>query len=102
VEHAFDSLDGLHKFTPSYPQPSTTNYIMSPSEDFDAAASYLSNASSLSQVSTAIKLEVLGCPLRLANSGDSDHLVLSTPTAVWVVQICDRIAHAQHFEAGDI
>ncbi|KAF9646125.1 ankyrin [Thelephora ganbajun] len=30
------------------------------SEEFDAAASYLSNASSLSQVSTAIKLELYG------------------------------------------
>jgi len=75
---------------------------MSPSEDFDAAASYLSNASSLSQVSTAIKLEVLGCLLRLAKSSDSDHLVLSPPTAVWAVQIRNRITYAQHFEAGDI
>jgi len=33
---------------------------MPPSEEFDAAASYLSNASSLSQVSTATKLELYG------------------------------------------
>lgn len=33
---------------------------MAPSEDFNAAASYLSNASSLSSVSNAIKLELYG------------------------------------------
>jgi len=43
-----------------YPQSSTTNCKMPPSEEFDAAASYLSDASSLSQVSVATKLELYG------------------------------------------
>jgi len=49
----------INLFT-SYPQSSITDCTMPPSEEFDAAASHLSNASSLSQVSTAIKLELYG------------------------------------------
>ena len=70
MEHAFDNIDVLHKFIFFYLQSPTTDCTMSRSEDFNAAASYLSNASSLSQVSTAIKLEVLGHLLRLTKSSD--------------------------------
>lgn len=46
---------------------------MRPSEEFSAAASYLSKASSLSHVSTTIRLEVLGCLLRCTKTGSSDY-----------------------------
>jgi len=52
------NIDGLHKFIPSIPSISHT--AMPPSEEFNAAASYLSNPSSPSQVSNTVKLELYG------------------------------------------
>jgi len=68
VERTFDNIDGLHKFISFI--PTITDCTMPPSEEFNAAASYLSSASPPSQVSAAIRLEVLGRLLHLTKSSD--------------------------------
>jgi hypothetical protein len=68
--------------------------LSSPSATFYEAAAYLSNESSLSGVSSSVKLEVTrACYLA---SAYSNHLV------VWLVQVPDSCPESSYFTTIDI